>query len=59
MATLDTVILVALAIVAAAFIYSKFGDMFSRFFQWVKSLGSSSKERFVANARYTKELVYE
>lgn len=59
MAAIDTIVIVVLIFIAGAFIYTKFGEPLSKFWNWLKELMGSGKERFKSNARYTKELVYE
>lgn len=44
----DTIVPIILIIIAAIWVYSVFGEHIKRFYEWIKSMGSSGKDRFKA-----------
>jgi len=59
MATIDTLVLVILAIIAIIFIWWKFSEPLKKFGELIKGAFSSGKERTVQTYQSSKEIVYD
>lgn len=59
MATIDTLVLVILAIVAIVFIWWKFSGPLTKFWELIRGAFSSGKDRTAETFQVGKEIVYD
>ena len=59
MATIDTLVLVILAVVAIVFIWWKFSEPLTKFWGLVRGAFASGKEKSVQTFQTGKEIVYD
>jgi hypothetical protein len=55
---LNTIVPIVLIFIAIVWVWSQFGEPLRRFYEWIKGLVSSKRERFQPPTVISRELIY-